>query len=80
MTDDIRAAVLAELLDVAPDLEDEDLEDSAHLRRDLDLDSMDFLAVVGALSKRFGVPVPEADYKVLGTVAEVVAYLAERRG
>jgi acyl carrier protein len=38
---------------------------------------MDFLNLVSALHKRFGLPIPEADYPRLATPAKAVAYLAE---
>jgi acyl carrier protein len=38
---------------------------------------MDFLTLVAALHKRFGLPIPEADYPRLATPARAVAYIAE---
>jgi acyl carrier protein len=38
---------------------------------------MDFLNLVGALHRRFGLPIPEADYPRLATPAKAVAYLVE---
>jgi acyl carrier protein len=45
------------------------------MQDDLGLDSMDFLNLVSALHKRFGLPIPEADYPRLATTALAVAYL-----
>ena len=47
------------------------------LREQIDLDSMDFLNLVSALHKRFGLPIPEADYPRLATTALAVAYLKQ---
>jgi acyl carrier protein len=75
--DDIRTAFIADLTSVAPDLDPETLGDDDHLQDDLGLDSMDFLNLVSALHKRFGLPIPEADYPRLATPAKAVAYLLE---
>lgn len=74
---EIRAAFLSDLIDVAPDLDPASIGDDDHLQDDLGLDSMDFLNLVSALHKRFGLPIPEADYPRLATPAMAVAYLAE---
>jgi len=73
--DEIRAAFFADLTAVAPDIDAEGLRDDDHLQEDLGLDSMDFLNLVSALHKRFGLPIPEVDYPRLATTALAVAYL-----
>lgn len=75
--EDIRAAFIADLTAIAPDLDPAALGDDDHLQDDLGLDSMDFLNLVSALHKRFGLPIPEADYPRLATPAKAVAYLRE---
>lgn len=72
---DLRAAFLADLTAVAPDLDPAAIGDDDHLQDDLGLDSMDFLNLVSALHKRYGLPVPEADYPRLATPGLAVAYL-----
>lgn len=74
---EIRAAFIADLTAVAPDIDPEALGDNDHLQDDLGLDSMDFLNLVSALHNRFGLPIPEADYARLATPAKAVAYLQE---
>lgn len=74
---DLRAAFLADLTAVAPDLDAANIGDGDHLQDDLGLDSMDFLNLVSALHKRFDLPIPESDYPRLATPAKAVAYLAE---
>ena len=39
---------------------------------------MDFLNLVAALHKRFGVDIPEADYPKIATLALAVAYLGRQ--
>lgn len=74
---DLRAAFLADLTAVAPDLDALAIGDNDHLQDDLGLDSMDFLNLVSALHKRFDLPIPETDYPRLATPGKAVAYLAE---
>lgn len=74
---DLRAAFLAHLTRIAPDLDAGTIADDDHLQDDLGLDSMDFLNLVSALHDRFGLPIPETDYPRLATPAKAVAYLAE---
>ncbi|MGY6568252.1 MAG: acyl carrier protein [Salinarimonas sp.] len=78
--DEIRAGFIADLTDIAPDLDPDDLDENAHLQDDLGLDSMDFLNLVGALHRRFGLPIPEADYPRLATPAKATRYIAEMLG
>lgn len=73
--DALRAAFLDDLTAVAPDLDPASIGDNDHLQDDLGLDSMDFLNLVSALHKRFGLPIPEADYPRLATPAQALAYL-----
>jgi acyl carrier protein len=73
----LRAAFIADLTAVAPDLDPETIGDNDHMQDDLGLDSMDFLNLVSALHKRFGLPIPETDYPRLATPAKAVAYLQE---
>lgn len=77
---DHRAAFLAELIAVAPDLDAGTIGENDHLQDDLGLDSMDFLNLVSALHRRFGLPIPESDYPLLSTPARAVAYLDRMLG
>jgi len=77
MTDaEIRRIFLEELVSVAPDINLETLDDEDHLQDDLELDSMDFLNLIMALHKRFGVSVPEADYPHIATPGRALRYFA----
>ena len=73
-----RAAVVAALSDVAPEIEVDALTDEQSLRDGAELDSMDFLAFVAAISDALGADIPEADYPALDGVGKAAAYLAER--
>ena len=76
--EEIRAAFLEELANVAPDVDPKTVADDDHLQDDLELDSMDILNLVTALHKRFGVDVKEAEYPRISTLATAVPFLAER--
>ena len=76
---EIRRLVLEELQHIAPELEPEQLRGDRPLRDEVDLDSMDWLRLLGALHRRLGVNIPEADYRRLDTLDAMVAYLAARQ-
>lgn len=77
---DIDAALIEELGRIAPETDAATLAETADLREELDLDSMDFLNLVTALSERLKLDIPEPDYPRLATRGGGVAYLAERLG
>jgi acyl carrier protein len=74
----LRAGVLEAILEVAPEVDAAGLADDRPLRRQVELDSMDWLRVIVGWHLRFGVDIPEADYARLHTVAAVVDYLSAR--
>ncbi len=78
--DELRAGVIAALREVAPEIDPAQLATDRPLRRQVDLDSMDWLRVILGWHERFGVDIPEADYGQLVSVDAVVSYLAERLG
>jgi acyl carrier protein len=74
----VRAGVLEAIREVAPELDPAGLADDRPLRRQVELDSMDWLRVIVGWHQRFGVDIPEADYARLHCVAAIVDYLVER--
>lgn len=73
--------LLAEALaDIAPEAEPARLRDDEDLRTALDLDSMDFMNLVIALSARTGRAIPEADVPRLFTLRGLHDYLGTRAG
>jgi acyl carrier protein len=78
MTDDeIRTTVVDTLLHVAPEVEPEDLRGDVALRKQVDLDSLDWLGFLVGLHDTTGVDIPEADYPGLVTLDDVVAYVRD---
>lgn len=75
---ELRAAVLAELKRIAPEVEEAELQAARPLREQVDLDSMDWLNFLVALHERLKVEIPEADYARLGTLDQTVDYLAAK--
>lgn len=63
------------LSDIAPDTDPASLAGDADIREGLDIDSIDFLNFVIALSKSTGRTIPEADYAKLFTMDGIAAYM-----
>jgi acyl carrier protein len=69
-------ALLGRLLhDIAPEVDLGEVDPDAMLQDEADLDSMDFLNLVTALSEQTGIEVPERDYPRLATIDGFVDYL-----
>ena len=75
---DLVTMVLSAIADVAPELEPElaDLDHDVDFWMELQLDSMDHLAVMTRLSEQTGVDIAERDYPRLTTVASLRDFLA----
>jgi len=79
MTDEeIKALVLHELGNIAPEVDTEQIDPTVDLREQLDLDSMDILNWMVAIHEATGVDIPEADYPQMANLDGCVAYLRER--
>lgn len=72
---DARRTVLDALDLVAPEADLDLLEPDADVADELDLDSIDFLNVVTAISHAIGVDIPERDYARLTTLDDLVGYV-----
>lgn len=77
---ELRAAVIATLKTIAPEVDSDDLVPDRPLRNQVDLDSMDWLNFILGLHERLAVDIPETDYRQLVTLDGVIAYLARRLG
>ena len=81
MNDDhLHAQVIAVLQAIAPEVEAEDLVPDEPLRRQVDLDSMDWLNFLIGLHRAFQVDIPETDYARLVTLDDVADYLRKKMG
>lgn len=72
---EIRTLAAEVLAGIAPEADLASVGDDEDLRDALDLDSMDFLNFVIALSQKTGRNIPEADTARLVTLRGLVAYL-----
>lgn len=75
---DIRAAVLAVVRAIAPEIDADPIDAGKPLRAQIDLDSMDWMNVVIGLQEKLQVEIPEADYGKLSDLNAIVGYLASR--
>jgi acyl carrier protein len=78
--DDVAAVLIDELGRIAPETDASRLDPNVELRDELDIDSMDFLNLVTALSERLKTNIPETDYPRLATFGRAVDYLVQRLG
>ena len=79
MTDsEAREVLLSALAEIAPEADGTTLASDVELAEQLDIDSMDFLNLVTAVSERTGIDIPERDYPKLRTLDDAVAYLVVR--
>lgn len=78
--DKIEAVLRQELHRIAPDMDVEDVDREGDLREEFDIDSMDFLNLVSALSKSLGIAMPEEDYDQMGSFDAMLAYLKAHSG
>jgi|GEM_PF-679888 acyl carrier protein len=74
----VMRGVIDALHAVAPDVASVQIAPDARLREVLELDSIDFVAFLTAVHERFGVDVPERDYRHVQTLQDCVAYLRRR--
>ena len=74
----LRTALLAIIKTLAPETDTAQIVGSLPLRKQIDLDSMDWLNVLAAIHEGLGVDIPETDYRHLATLDSLVAYLGGR--
>lgn len=70
--------ILNLLLSIAPEADAAQIKPDVDLREQLDIDSMDHLNFLIAVSKEFGIDIPEKDYPRLTTLNACGAYVADR--
>jgi acyl carrier protein len=76
---DIRKVVQEELNNIAPEADLTRVDPAADLREAIDIDSMDFLNFITAITHRLGIDIPEIDYPKLVTLDGAVAYIEAKR-
>ena len=74
---ELKDLILEELSNIAPEIEDDEVPDDEDMREALELDSMDFLNLIIAVSKRTKIGIPEADYGKVLTLNNMIRYLQD---
>ena len=77
-TTELRNTVYTLLQTIAPEVEPAALDAAAPLRDQIDLDSMDYLNFIIGMHERLKVEIPEADYRKLVSLDDIVNYLREK--
>jgi acyl carrier protein len=78
--EELRTTILSVLGEIAPEADAASIDAKESLRRQLDLDSMDFLNFVIGLHRRLGVEIPESDYARFASIDGAVEYLSAAAG
>lgn len=74
----IKQTIIEQILEVAPDIEEDEIMPNENIQRSLEIDSFDFLNVLTALKVELGVEVPEADYGKVDTLEHMADYFDKR--
>ena len=76
--DEMRALILAEIENIAPEVDTSALDPKADIREALDFDSMDVMNLIIALHKKLHVDIPDSDAIKLTTLHGGIDYLVAR--
>jgi len=74
----IQQMILEAIQEVAPEIEQDDIDMDEDIREECDLDSMDFLNYLIALKKSTGVSIAESDYTQVNTFNKMISYLSKK--
>ncbi|MDO9207794.1 MAG: phosphopantetheine-binding protein [Sulfuricurvum sp.] len=74
----IKTAIIEQILEIAPDIDEADILPDKNIQRSLEIDSFDFLKILTALNEVVGVEVPESDYAKVDTLEHMCEYFKER--
>jgi len=75
----LESRILALLCEVAPDVDPAAVRADRDFRDQFDFDSMDLFNFAVALHRRFGIDIPERDYRNLTSLSKCAAYLQRVR-
>lgn len=75
--DEIKSVIIKNILEIAPDIEEDEIKPNENLQSSLEIDSFDFLKILTAMNEEVGVEVPEADYSKVDTLSHMVDYFSE---
>ncbi|MFT5851734.1 MAG: acyl carrier protein [Colwellia sp.] len=70
--------ILSAIQEIAPEIEQDDIDMDEDIREECDLDSMDFINYLIALKKSTGISIAEGDYTQVNTFNKMLTYLTEK--
>lgn len=73
--DAIKSTVIKAILEIAPDIEEDEIELNENIQRSLEIDSFDFLKILTQIDRETGVSVPEVDYAKVDTIENMAEYI-----
>lgn len=76
-TQSLEQQVLESIVEVAPDLDVDDLDAGVDLHADIGLDSIDLLNIAAEIAARTGYEIPEASLSRLHTVGALVEFVEQ---
>jgi acyl carrier protein len=77
-TDEIKKIIIEHILEVAPEISEDDIDENKNIQRSLEIDSFDFLKILTALNEKLGIEVPEADYSKVDTLNNMAEYFLKQ--
>ncbi len=75
--DEIKNVIIKTILEIAPDIEEDEIEQDENIQCSLEIDSFDFLKILTAMNEELGVEVPEADYSKVDTLENMADYFIQ---
>ncbi|MDP3266773.1 MAG: phosphopantetheine-binding protein [Sulfuricurvum sp.] len=73
----IKKTIIDQILEIAPDIDENDIIPDKNIQRSLEIDSFDFLKILTALNEILGVEVPERDYAKVDTLEHMTHYFSQ---
>lgn len=75
--DEIKSTIIKTILEIAPDIEEDEIEPNENIQESLEIDSFDFLKILTQMNGETGVEVPEADYSKVSTLESMAEYFSQ---
>ncbi|QOY51952.1 acyl carrier protein [Candidatus Sulfurimonas baltica] len=75
--EELKRAIIEQILEIAPDVDESEIDPDANIQRSLEIDSFDFLKILTSLNEKVGIEVPEADYAKVDTVEHMAEYFSK---
>ncbi|QFR43344.1 acyl carrier protein [Sulfurimonas xiamenensis] len=76
--DEIKKIIIEQILEIAPEISEDDIDENKNIQRSLEIDSFDFLKILTALNEKLGIEVPEADYSKVDTLNNMAEHFLKQ--